>query len=119
MNKCYIVLSNGMMRFKIAILLLSCVLSSCLVSCTNEEADKLLLSDTVQITYSIGEQSPRNWIVFPDASPDILSVEVPKDRTIPVKFVTPIDSLEFPLGLADTLAFDIVVNGDTANTQVI
>ncbi|MDR7129404.1 hypothetical protein J2X69_001741 [Algoriphagus sp. 4150] len=73
-----------------------------------------------RITYSIGQNEERNWIITPELNPDRLFVECPLGESQSVVFVTDKDSVGFKVSLGDTIRFAIVLpEQDTAFTEII
>ena len=84
---------------------------------TDKGAIKIIKSTSDHIIYSINGNQ-RGWRILPNVNPDILRFECAKE-TNRVSFVTDIDSINFDVKVGDTVLFAILLNKDTAYTEII
>jgi len=78
---------------------------------------KIIKSTSAHILYNINGNQ-RGWRILPNVNPDIVKFEC-VNKINRVSFVTDVDSINFDVKVNDSIVFAILLNHDTAFTQII
>jgi len=100
-------------------LILSCIFSSwsCQAISQKNFPLKTINSSTDYIRYVINGNE-RGWRITPSVKPDVLKFECLQKDNI-VSFITDVDTISFNIQSNDTIQFGIILNKDTAYTEII
>lgn len=97
-------------------LLLNSLITGCQVLSQKDAALKVTRSTSAYILYRInGVES--TWHIKPELKPDVLKFQT-ANKNNSVSFVTGIDSVQFIVQPGDSIRFAILLNSDTAYTEI-
>jgi hypothetical protein len=90
------------------------------VSCDKELTQKVIEAKTSNASLKIdGKLYSNNWVITPEISPDIFPIEIEKNRSSRVTFITDIDSVSYQLKQGDIKNFIVLLNEkDSAFTRL-
>lgn len=102
-------------------LLVACIgLISCESNTTAEsEAITVIRTNDTLIHTVINGTDTSGWYVVPEAKPDRLQAECQPSGKTKVEFLTATDAIAFEVGLGDTIQFYVLLNTDSALTEIV
>lgn len=83
-----------------------------------QQENKILHTNKSKIHHIIDDIRKEEWHIAPSLKPDILNLYDLNKKTINVKFISDIDSVEFMVELNTPIDFIILYNNDTAYTRI-
>ena len=96
------------------------LLSIWVTSCTRHQPIKVIPANSNRATIKVdGNVLTENWIISPEISLDVYSLEMTEDAPKEVTFLTDLDSVKYKLKLGDYIDFTVLLNPlDSARTRL-